>query len=214
MIFKSPRHKPERSFNDHSSLYLHRRFQNRYVTLLTGSLLLSTTIFISVAFYFTQQNYELFKAIAFDVQPEMVRHIERESQWLLILLVTSLVATGFCTYRISKRMTSHLIEPLVAMERNMRSLIIGKWDRTNFRVSENQDFKDLSMTYEYLLHMLKSVTEQELELMMRMRLDPHEKETLHIWSELINQKRSRLSLEPINATSLMTDVKSDQRRAS
>lgn len=214
MIFKSPRQKPERKFDQRGSLYLHKRFQNRYVSLLTGSLLLSSTIFLAVAFYFTQQNYELFKSIAFDTQPEMVRHIERESQWLLILLGTSLIATGFCTYRISKRMTSHLIEPLVAMERNMRGLIVGKWDRTSFRISENQDFKDLSMTYEYLLHMLKSLTEQELELLMRMRLDPNEKETLHIWNDLINQKRGRLGMEPISATSLVTDVKLGQRRAS
>lgn len=214
MIFKNPRHKTERKFVRNGPVHLHKRFQSRYVGLLTGSLFLSTSIFLSVAFYFTQENYQLFKSLAFDIQPTMVRHIERESQWLLILLGLSSLATCFCTYRIARRMTAHLIEPLVAMERNMRGLIIGKWDRTDFRVSENQDFKDLSMTYEYLLHMLKSLTEEELEMMMRMRLDPNEKETMHIWSELINQKRRRLGLEPISVTSLMTDVKPGLRRVS
>lgn len=214
MIFKSPKHKTDRKFQDHSPLYLHKRFQSRYVALLTGSLLLSTSVFVFTVFYFTQENYALFKALAFETQPELVRHIERESQWILFLLGLSLVATTFCAYRISKRMTSHLINPLVEMEKHMRDLIIGKWENANFRLSESQDFKDLSMTYDYLLHMLRSLTEQELEMMNRMRLDPHEKETIHIWSELINQKRRRLGMEPISVTSLMTDVKPDQRRVS
>lgn len=214
MIFKSPMHKPARSFTENSPLYLHKKFQARYVTLLTGSMFFSTCLFLAIAFYFTRDNYQLFKSLAFDTQPEMVRHIERESQWLLILFGLSLAATCFCAYRIAVRMTQHLIEPLVEMEKHMRDLIIGKWEKTDFRFSESQDFKDLSMTYDYLLHMLKSLTEQELEMMMRMRLDPREKETVHIWIELINQKRSRLNLEPINVTSLMTDVKPDLRRVS
>lgn len=214
MIFKSPRSKPERSFLQSSPLYMHKRFQTRYVSLLTGTLFFTTGLFISIAFYFTHENYLLFKSLAFDVQPEMVRHLERESQWLVILLALSLAATCFCVYKIAVRMTSHLIEPLVRMESHMRGLIMGKWQKTDFRFSESQDFKDLSMTYDYLLHMLKSLTEQELDMLSRMRLDPHEKETLHLWVELINQKRSRLNLEPISVTSVMTDVKPDQRLAS
>ena len=214
MIFRSPNHKTSRSFSESSALHLHKRFQTRYVTLLTGSLFFSTCLFVVTAFYFTQENYQLFKSLAFDVQPSLVRHIERESQWLLILLVLSLAATCFSAYRISVRMTSHLIEPLVEMERHMRQLVAGRWEQTHFRFSESADFKDLSMTYDYLLHMLKSLTEQELEMMLRMRLDPREKETVHIWIELINQKRSRLNLEPLNVTSLMTDVKPDLRRVS
>ncbi len=214
MIFRSPNRRPERSFRQNSPLYLHKRFQSRYVSLLTISLLVTTGLFVSVAFYFTRENYILFKSLAFDIQPQLVRHLERESQWLLILLALSLGATGFCVYRISVRMTSHLIEPLVRMEKHMRGLIMGNWDKTDFLFSESKDFQDLAMTYDYLLHTLKALTEQELQMLSRMRLDPNEKETFHVWVEMINEKRRRLNLEPISATSLMTDVKTEPRLAS
>jgi hypothetical protein len=214
MILGLARFKSKRSFDDGHALHLNKRFQSRYVTLLTMSLLTSSAIFLLAAFYFTQQNEAIFKNLAFDIYPNMVKHIERESSWLLILLVMSLAAIGVSTMWIAKRMTSHLIDPLVEMEKHMRHLIIGEWEKSGYRFSESKDFKDLSITYDYLLNTLKSVTEQELEMLSRMRLDPHDKETFHIWSELINQKRKRLGLAPVNVISLESDVKPSLRRVS
>ena len=214
MILKSPPHKLSRQFENESFLYLHRSFQSRYVGLLTLSLFLSASVFLLTAFYFTQENYQIFKTLAFETQPELVRHIERESNWLLFLLGVSLFSCGFCAYRISQRMTSHLINPLIDMEKHMRTLLVGDWKTTDYRFSESSDFKDLAMTYDYLLSMLRSLTEQEIEQLSRMRLDPHEKETLHIWSHMIDQKRKRLGLSPISETFLKTAAKTDQRRAS
>ena len=214
MILGLPRFKTQRSFDDGHSLHLNKRFQTRYVTLLTLSLLTSSAIFLLAAFYFTQQNETIFKNLAFDIYPNMVKHIERESQWLLILLGLSFGAIGVSTMWIVRRMTSHLIDPLVEMEKHMRQLIIGDWEKSGYRFSESKDFKDLSITYDYLLNTLKSVTEQELEMLTRMRLDPHDKETFHMWTELINQKRKRLGLVPTNETSLESDVKPSLRRVS
>ncbi len=214
MILGLPRFKTQRSFDDSNSLHLNKRFQSRYIMLLTASLLTSSAVFLCTAFFFTQQNQTLFTNLAFDIYPSMAKHIERESRWLLILLGLSLSAIGVCSIWITKRMTSHLIDPLVEMEKHMRHLITGDWKKSEYRFSESIDFKDLSITYDYLLNTLKSLTELELEMLTRMRIDPHDKETFHIWTELINQKRKRLGLPSTNATSLASDVKQDQRRAS
>lgn len=214
MILGLPRFKTQRTFDSNHALHLNKRFQSRYVTLLTASLLISSALFLCAAFYFTQQNQTLFKNLAFDIYPNMVKHIERESKWLLILLSLSFGAIGVSTMWIAKRMTSHLIEPLVEMEKHMRHLITGEWEKSGYRFSESKDFKDLSITYDYLLNTLKSVTEQELEMLLRMRIDPHDKETFHNWSELINQKRKRLGLDSLSVTSAKFDVKPNQRRAS
>ena len=96
----------------------------------------------------------------------------------------------------------------------MRNVVQGDWQTTQFRVSESSDFRDLTLTYDYLLSTLKSMTENEIELLSRMRLDAREKETVHIWAELMNQKRRRLGLAEVSVTSLMTDVKPSQHRAS
>ena len=214
MILGLPRFKTQRSFNNSHALHLNKRFQSRYVTLLTASLLASSALFLLAAFYFTQQNQAVFKDLAFDIYPNMVKHIERESKWLLILLGLSFAAIGVSTMWIARRMTSHLIEPLVEMEKHMRHLIVGEWEKSGYRFSESKDFKDLSITYDYLLNTLKSVTEQELEMLVRMRLDPRDKETFHTWSELINQKRKRLGLAPITVTSAEFDAKPSLHRVS
>jgi hypothetical protein len=193
---------------------LHRVFQKRFVLLLTSAAVMSSFIFSILAFYFTFENLNLFKSIAFDTFPQFVRHIERESQWVMMSLLISILATGFSVFKISMRMTSHLIDPLVEMEKHMRKVVQGDWQSSQFRVSESSDFKDLTLTYDYLLSTLKSMTENEIELLSRMRLDAREKETVHIWAELMNEKRRRLGLSEVSVTSLMTDVKPSQHRAS
>lgn len=214
MILGLPRFKNQRTFKESQAMHLNKRFQARYVTLLTLSLLICSTIFLVAAYYFTNQNQELFKGLAFEHYPSMVKHIERENKWLLMILFLSLSAIVISTIWIAKRMTSNLINPLIAMEKHMRLLVSGDWEKSTYRFSDSKDFKELSLTYDYLVHTLKSITEQEMEMLLKMRLDPQDKETLHTWTELINQKRKRLGLRPISALSLETDAKPSLRRAS
>lgn len=214
MFLKSPQFRQNSLFKENRPGTLHRVFQRRFVLTLTIAGLVSTVLFSIVALYFTQSNLELFKTLAFDTYPQFVRHIERESQWVIMVIGLSWVATGYCLYKISMRMTSYLLDPLIEMEKHMREVVHGKWQSSNFRISEKQDFRDLTLTYDYLLNTLKATTENEIELLSRMRLDVREKETVHIWAELLNDKRRRIGLSEISVSSLMTDVKQDQRRAS
>jgi hypothetical protein len=100
------------------------------------------------------------------------------------------------------------------MESHMRQLIKGEWNSKDYSLATSNDFKDLSMTYDYLLHTLKTMTEVELESLSRMRLDPNDKEAYTAWIDLINIKRKRLGLESINVTYVESDVKPSLRRAS
>jgi hypothetical protein len=202
MILGTPKFKTKRSFEESHALTLNSGFQHRYVSLLTLSISISSGFFLLAAFYFTKQNQNIFKDMAFEIYPTMVKHIERESDWLLILLGLTFVGTAVSTMWISRRMTSHLIDPLIKMENHMRFLIVGEWEKSGFRFSESSDFKDLAITYDYLLNTLKSTTEQELEQLMRMRLDSNDKEIFLIWTELINLKRKRLGLLPIDLNTL------------
>lgn len=129
-------------------------------------------------------------------------------------LAISFVATGFSIYKISMRMTSHLISPLVEMEKHMKEVTLGQWQTSPFRLSDSHDFRNLTLTYDYLLSTLRATTENEIQLLSRMRLDHNDKETIHIWGELLNEKRRRLGLTEISVTSLVTDVAPSQRRAS
>ena len=214
MIFRSTQSRQSRMLKTQNFYSLHRVFQKRFVLLLTSAAVVSSLIFSILAFYFTFENLNLFKSIAFDTFPQFVRHIERESQWVMMSLLISILATGFSVFKISMRMTSHLLDPLVEMEKHMRKVVQGDWQSSQFRVSESSDFRDLTLTYDYLLSTLKSMTENEIELLSRMRLDAREKETVHIWAELMNEKRRRLGLSEVSVTSLMTDVKPSQHRAS
>jgi hypothetical protein len=214
MIFRSTQSRQNRKIKTQNFYSLHRIFQKRFVLLLTSAAILSSLIFSLLAFYFTFENLNLFKSIAFDTYPQFVRHIERESHWVMTSLLISIAATGFSVFKISMRMTSHLIDPLVVMEKHMRKVIQGDWQSSQFRVSESSDFRDLTLTYDYLLNTLKSMTENEIELLSRMRLDAREKETVRIWAELMNEKRRRLGLPEVSVTSLMTDVKPSQHHAS
>lgn len=214
MFFSSsqPRKRPSTQFKKYDSL--HRVFQRRFVLLLTSASLFSTLLFSFFAFYFTYENMNLFISLSFDSHPQFVRHLERESHWIMMALAISFVATGFSIYKISMRMTSHLINPLVEMEKHMKEVTLGRWQSSPFRLSDSHDFRNLTLTYDYLLSTLRSTTENEIQLLSRLRLDHKDRESIHIWGELLNEKRRRLGLEEISVTSLVTDVTPNQRRVS
>ncbi len=214
MIIGVPRFKSERTFNQSQDSHLSQSFRSRYVALLTGCVLLSSSIFFLFAFYFAQQNQVFFKDLAFSAFPSMVKHIEREGTWTIFSLGLSLLSIFFSTFWISRRMISHLIEPISNMEKHMRQLVRGDWAQSSFGFSESKDFKELCWTYDYLVQTLKSMTEHELEMLQKMRIDPNDKATLYLWTELIHQKKKRLGISSTDVPFEDSVAKPGQRRAS
>lgn len=65
------------------------------------------------------------------------------------------------TFWVASTLTQRLIEPIVAIEKHMRDLVMGRWNVPDFD-SGFDEFKELTLTYEYLYRSLKALTEESL----------------------------------------------------
>ncbi len=174
---------------------LNKAFQYKYSWYMVTAVVGAAALFLLPAFYFISQNYELFKSLAYDTYPPLVSHLEREVTWLKVFLGVSFVFLCGVTLFMSIRMTKTLLSPLVGMEKHMHQLMLGQWHIPDYPMPEDDDFRDLSMTYDYFYRALKANTENELKLLEKLSIDPANREAYAAWKHLLSEKRSRLGIQ-------------------
>jgi hypothetical protein len=186
---------PHKSQHRPQKFILNKAFQFKYTWYLMTAVTGSAVLFFAPAYYFIQQNYQLFVTLAYDTQPTLVNHLERELVWMAIFMALSLGIIMGLTLVIGLRMTKNLLAPLVQMEKHMKELMYGHWYIPDYKISHEDDFRDLALTYDYFYRSLKVNTETELKLIEKFSIDPHNREAYAAWKNLIMIKRSRLGTQ-------------------
>lgn len=186
---------------------LNKAFQYKYSWYLVTAVAGATLLFLIPTYYFVVQNYLIFTSLAFDTQPQLVSHLEREVLSLRIFMVVSFFVIAGITLFLGLRMTKNLINPLIQMEKHMRQLMLGQWHISDYKVLEDDDFRDLSVTYDYFHRALRANTEIELKLLEKLTIDPQNREAYAAWKNLVEIKRSRLGLK--DAFIVRDDVKTE-----
>ena len=172
---------------------LDRNFQLNYISYLTIAVAGASLMAFGAAYYFLNQNFQLFTALAFDTHPGLVQHLEREFAWLRGFMIIGFVVIVLSTLFLTLRMTQKLIDPLVRMEKHMRKLTQGEWaigDLTN----QDNDFNELLATYDYFYRSLKIMTLSEMELLQKLHVDPANREAYAAWKSLLETKSKRLGI--------------------
>ncbi len=180
------------------------------VTAVVGG----AVLFLLPSYFFINQNYNLFTSLAYDTHPHLVQHLEREVTWLRIFLAASFLFLTGVTLLLSIRMTRNLLSPLIMMEKHMHKLMLGQWNVPDYPIPEEDDFRDLSMTYDYFYRSLKANTETELKLLEKLSIDPQNREAYAAWKHLLSEKRSRLGIQEefITSENVLELNEFDQKR--
>ncbi len=165
-------------------------------------------MFFLPTIYFLEQNYNTFRNLAFDLQPQLVRHLEREVLWLKAFMVLSLIVLVVMTYMFISKITQKMMRTLVEMEEHMRQLLGGQWNIPHFEPQNDDDIKELSMTYDYLYRSLKVNTEIELKLLEKINVDPQNREAFAAWKNLMGLKRQRLGLHESHSNEVLIPLRS------
>lgn len=172
-----------------------RLFRLRLTLALSLGVAGSLLIFLMPAFYFLQQNYDIFFSLAYDTRPGLVSHLERELMWmrgfLILGFMTSLLVCAFFAWRL----TRHLLNPLLIMEKHLQQLISGEWHGTTPDLGAEEGYRPLSLTYDYFYRSLRSITESELKALEKLNVDPAHREAYTTWKSLIRAKQRRLGHE-------------------
>lgn len=171
---------------------LYKSFQLKYTMYLLAAVAGSLLIFTVPSWYFLQQNYEVFYNLAYDTQPQLLEHLEREITWLGFFFGFSLLSTvGFCFW-LGIKLTTSMVGPIWALERHMKKITLGDWAAEDFRIRANDDFRSLANSYSYLYRSLRAQTESDIRMLEKMVLDPKDAETFSTWQSLLAVKRSQL----------------------
>ena len=186
---------------------LDRNFQLNYISYLTLAVSGASLLAFGAAYYFLNQNFQLFTSLAFDTHPGLVQHLEREVAWLRGFMTVSFVVIVLSTLFLTLRMTQKLIDPLVRMEKHMRKLTQGEWTIQDLP-NQDSDFNELLATYDYFYRSLKMMTLTEMELLQKLHVDPANREAYAAWRSLLESKSKRLGI------SLMPDRKFEAPAAS
>lgn len=174
---------------------LNKSFQYKYSWYMLTAVAGGSLLFLIPAFYFISQNYQLFISLAFDTRPSLVQHLEREVTWLKAFMCASFLFISGTSLLFCFRMTRNLLSPLVSMEKHMHQLMLGQWNIPDFKIPEDDDFRELSMTYDYFYRSLKANAETELKLLEKLTIDPQNREAYAAWKQLMETKRSLLGIE-------------------
>lgn len=199
---------------------LDKGFQVHYTSYLTLTVSGASLLAFGAVFYFLNQNFQIFMSLAFDTHPGLVQHLEREVVWLKVFIIISFVMILVTTMVLTLRMTQKLFTPLAKMERHLRKLTQGEWDISDLN-SSDRDFNELLSTYDYFYRSLRMTTENELEQLKKLNVDPSNREAYAAWKNLLESKSKRLGIKPAAVQiSSKADpvaepaVKPSQRRAS
>jgi len=198
---------------------IHRRafqsFQSKYLTYMTLALGGSLLVFALPVWYLIQQNYQIFQSLAFDTAPELIAHLDQERIWLFGVLLLSFVSVLVIGVWTSLRITDSVIGPLMAIEKHMREVSLGNWKSEDFHIRKSDEFRSLSNSYSYLYRTLKAQTQQEIDLLEKIMVDPSNRDSYQAWRYLIETKKQLLGVEP-NSSYSAEEISSsqEQRRAS
>jgi hypothetical protein len=196
-----------------------RSFQWKYTLYILAAVVGSALIFMGPALFFLHQNYEIFSSLAYQTDPGLVEHLERETIWLNLYFGLGVVLLAVLCTSIGLKLTDTLAGPLLSMENHMRRLAQGDWSQSDFRLRVTDDYRTLGDTYAYLYKSLQAQTHQDLRWLEKIVIDPQNREAVAAWEALVRTKQSQLGIAKLGATAVNeTDAKTfevpSKRRAS
>jgi hypothetical protein len=174
---------------------LYRQFQHRYAWHFVLAIMGPFALFALPCVYFIFQNYDIFLRLAYDVQPQLLEHLEREKNIVFGLFVfTAISSSAFC-YWLTVKLMGFIATPIWALERHMKQVSAGNWKSRDFQIRASDEFQSLTSTYSYLYRTLRVNTEKELEALESLGLDPRDRQNYTTLKNLIDVKRAQLGLE-------------------
>lgn len=180
---------------------LYKAFQFKYTLYLLAAVAGSVAIFMLPTWYFINQNYEIFQHLAYDTQPQLLEHLEREKTWILFLFTFAEISTIAFSAWIGLRITTALVGPIWSLERHMKKVTLGDWSAEDFRIRATDDFRSLANTYSYLYRSIRAQTESEIKMLEKLVIDPKEHENYSTWKNLLDSKKHQLGWIEPNSTS-------------
>jgi len=207
-------HPPQNRYSalPNSTLNLEKPFQKRYIGLLIFFMLASFVISLGPAIMFFEENYQIFKHLAFKNSPELISHLNREKMWIFIFLTTiPLASILFCSYYCF-RLACRITKPIEELQNHIRSFAKGNLGLLPLKINANHEFNELSEFYNNLYRSIQQENLEDLDLLKKIVIDARNHQSNKILKELISKKS--IKLNSVSDFSSKNEIPRDSLHAS
>lgn len=185
---KNKSHKPQQSLHDN-------QFEWNYVLIFAFISVFAFALFSIPLIYFFTRNYYFFETIAFNTYPTLIKNLYQEKSWLWVYCISA----GFFSFCLilyfGKKFTANTIQPIKKIEDHLQQLMIGNFKEPIIFDSNKSELNSIKINYEYFYRVLRSNTEQELEILCSLNIDQNNRDSLLGWQKLVQMKCKQLGLD-------------------
>ncbi len=177
-----------------ASTFTDREFQLKYTRYLLWMSGFITLIFLLPPFYYSFENYHIFINLADLNDPQLTHYLMSERFYLAVYFVAAAVAQFGFWFLFSKRMSAKIVGPAKLLRNHVRLLSRGDFTLPVLRVREDDEFKELVSSYNYLYTLLKTQYQSELEDLKSLQKIVTQPAALALLNEMVDVRERRLGL--------------------
>jgi len=154
-------------YSKRSTSYVDKDFQLKYTRYILTVAAFSILAFLIPAFYYSNQNYDIFFKLSDMLNPDLAHYIAKERLNFNVLFFITLVANMIFWFIFSKNMTAKIAGPAKILRNHIRLLSRGDFSLPPVRLRDDDEFKELVNTYNYLFTLMRVQNQRELEDLKR-----------------------------------------------
>lgn len=188
-------------------------FLRKNILTVVSVVTLISLLFFAPTYHFISENFEIFTSLAYENQPSLVPHLERELKWINFFFIAAI--TGFITFSalfFYQSLKSTLL-PVERVSRHIDLLKVGQYYTAELSTS-TEGFTQLSQVYTEFHRSLKNKTTEELSLLQKIETDERNRDSALALKKLIQLKKEQLGLIESNENVVSLNEYDRQRRAS
>lgn len=188
LLNKNPHHKPQLSWHNN-------QFEWNYVLIFACISAFAFALFSIPLILFFSRNYYFFETIAFNTYPKLITNLYQEKSWLWMYCIAAGTFSFLLILYFGKKFTANTIKPIKKIEDHLQQLMIGNFKDPIVFDANKSELNSIKINYEYFYRVLRSNTEQELEILRSLNIDQNNRDSLLAWQKLVQMKCRQLGLD-------------------
>lgn len=186
------------TYQKRQSFFIDKDFQVKYTLVVVMAAVIGILVSAVPIYYFLDQNYEIFRNLAYSDAPELLNHLEREHRWMKVLLTGSIVGVVVFFTFLGLRMTAKIVAPIKLISNHMKKMTRGLWKQKELKIRDDDEFQDLVDTYNYFYQSFQVYLEEDVRKLEAMEISSEDSQTYNLWKSMIEDKRLQLKRKPLH----------------
>lgn len=179
-----------------TTTFIDREFQLKYTRYILWMAAFITLLFLLPPFYYAYQNYTIFINLADLNDPGLSHYLLTERFDLCIYFAIAGLAQFAFWFLFSKRMSAKIVGPAKLLRNHLRLVSRGDFSLPVLQIRQDDEFKELVSSYNYLYTLLKVQSQRDLEDLLSMRKIVSHPGAVTLLNEMIRTRALRLGLDP------------------